>query len=262
MRGLLADAAVPESRGAASLHRFSPGSIRAALDAGWTADELLAALRGLSERPLPQPLEYLVGDVARRHGHVRVRPAGACLVLDEALSEEVLRTRTLRPLGLARLAPTVLTSPADPDTVLRALRTAGYFPVREDDTGALVVERRETRLAEPDPRPVARDVVTPEALATRLIAAGVGHQLPASPTAAVLGSLNPRLDRDELDLLADALDHRRDVRITYSDRNGTISHRVVTPEQVMHRWLVAWCHLRDDEREFTVENILDVAPPL
>ncbi len=261
VRRLLADAAEPESRGAATTHRFSPASIRAALDAGWEADELLAALRRLSARPLPQPLEYLVGDVARRHGHVRVRPAGACLVLDEALSEEVLRARALRSLGLARLAPTVLACPADPDTALRALRAAGYLPVQEDGTGALVVERRETQLADADVRP-AHEVVAPEALAARLLAAGVGHELPGSPTAAELASLNPHLDGAELDLLADAVDHRRDVRITYSDRNGTISHRVVTPEQVLHRWLVAWCHLRHDEREFTVANILDVAPPV
>ncbi|HSK61173.1 MAG TPA: helicase-associated domain-containing protein [Actinomycetospora sp.] len=261
VRRLLADAAVPESRGAATSYRFSPASVRGALDAGWDAEGLLTALRGLSERPLPQPLEYLVGDVARRHGHVRVRPAGACLVLDEALSEEVLRARALRSLGLGRLAPTVLACPADPDTVLGALRAAGYFPVREDATGALVVERRETHLADADVRP-AREVVAPETLAARLLAAGPGDQLGDSPTAAQLASLNPHLDGAELDLLADAVDHHRDVRITYSDRNGTVSHRVVTPEQVLHRWLVAWCHLRRDEREFTIAGILDVAPPV
>ena len=260
---LLADAAQPESRGVATTYRFSPASIRGALDAGWTAQELLAALHALSDRPLPQPLEYLVGDVARRHGHIRVRPAGACLVLEEALSEEVLRSRGLRDLGLARVAPTVLVSPADPDTALRALRVAGYFPIREDASGALVVERRERRVADDPTRSgPARGVVAPETLAAQLIVAGLGDPLADSPTAALLGSLNPRLDGAELDLLADAVDHRRDVRITYSDRNGTISHRIVTPEQVSHRWLVAWCHLRRDEREFTVEKILDVAPPM
>ncbi|MEJ2887924.1 helicase-associated domain-containing protein [Actinomycetospora aeridis] len=260
VRRLLADAATPESRGAATTYRFSPASVRAALDAGWTADGLLADLRGLSERPLPQPLEYLVHDVARRHGHVRVRPAGACLVLEEALSEEVLRTRALRSLGLTRLAPTVLVSPSDPDAVLRALRGAGYLPVREDETGALVVERRESRVADAPAGPAGRDGMAPDVLAAQLLAAGVGNHLADSPTAALLGALNPRLALDELDLLADAVDHSHDVRITYSDRNGTISHRVVTPEEVFHRSLVAWCHLRDGEREFTVANILQVAP--
>ncbi|MDD7941971.1 helicase-associated domain-containing protein [Actinomycetospora lutea] len=258
--GLLADAATPESRGAATTYRFSPDSVRAALDAGWTADALLADLRALSDRPLPQPLEYLVTDVARRHGHVRVRPAGACLVTDEALSEEVLRARALRGLGLSRLAPTVLVSAAGPDAVLRALRGAGYFPVREDESGALVVERREAQVADTPAAPGAREAMTPGALAAQLVAAGLGRDLDDSPTAALLGSLNRRLGPDELDLLADALDHRHDVHLTYSDRNGTISRRVVTPEQVMHRWLVAWCHLRNDEREFTVENILEVSP--
>ncbi|GLZ46981.1 hypothetical protein Acsp06_31660 [Actinomycetospora sp. NBRC 106375] len=257
---LLTDAAEPESRGSATTYRFSPASVRAALDAGWDADGLLAGLRGLSARALPQPLEYLVGDVARRHGHVRVRPAAACLVLDEPLAEEVLRARALRTLGLTRLAPTVLASASEPGKVMAALRGAGYLPVREDATGAVVVDRAEVRVADADRRPT-RESLAPETLAAQLLEAGVGHHLVSSPTAVELGELNPSLDGAELDLLADAVDHEHDVLITYSDRNGTISHRVVTPVQLLHRWLIAWCHLRQDEREFTVANIRDVAPP-
>ncbi|NMO90311.1 helicase-associated domain-containing protein [Actinomycetospora sp. TBRC 11914] len=256
---LLEDAARPESRGSATVHRFSPASVRTAMDRGWDAEGLLAALRGLSERPVPQPLEYLVRDVARRHGEVRVRPVSSCLVLEETLAEELLRTRSLRSLGLVRLAPTVLSSPAAPAAVLEALRQAGHFPVREDESGALTVERDETRLASSAERP-ARDLVTPEDLADRVREAGIGHP-EDTVTGARLAELAPHLDPVEIDLLADALDEERPVTIVYRGQSGAYTKRVVTPYELHHRRMVAWCHLRDDEREFTVARIQEVLPP-
>ena len=240
---LLDDAARPESRGSATIHRFSPASVRTAMDRGWDADGLLAALRGLSERPVPQPLEYLVHDVARRHGEVRVRPASSCLVLDEALAEELLHARALRSLGLVRLAPTVLSSPADTATVLEALRSAGHFPVREDATGALVVERSEARLASAAERP-ARDLVSPEVLAQHLREAGT-NLVASTTTAARIAEFTPQLDPAEVDLLADALDEERPVAITYRNQGGSYTRRTITPYELNHRWITAWCHLRE-----------------
>src|SRR6185436_1423562 len=64
-----------ESRGGATVHRFSAGSVRRALDAGWTSAQVLSMLEDSSTTPVPQPLAYLVGDVARRHGQTRVGSA-------------------------------------------------------------------------------------------------------------------------------------------------------------------------------------------
>src|SRR5205823_10426730 len=89
---LLAATAVSEARGAAGVWRFTPASVRAALDQGWTADRLRAELEELSARPLPQPLAYLIGDAARRHGEVRVRGTGCCVVTEEATITEILHT--------------------------------------------------------------------------------------------------------------------------------------------------------------------------
>jgi hypothetical protein len=256
---LLDDAARPESRGSATVHRFSPASVRTAMDRGWNADGLLTALRGLSERPVPQPLEYLVHDVARRHGEVRVRQASSCLVLDEALAEELLHARALRSLGLVRLAPTVLSSPADPPTVLAALRSAGHFPVREDATGTLVVERSEAPTAAVVERPI-RELVAPEGLAARLREAGTSF-VESSATAARIGEFTPQLDPAEIDLLADALDEEHPVAITYRNQSGSYSRRTITPYELNHRWITAWCHLRNGEREFTLARIQEVHPP-
>ena len=261
---LLADAARPESRGVATTYRFSSASIRGALDAGWTAEELLAALHALSDRPLPQPLEYLVGDVARR-----TATSGSVLRAPAWCWRRRCPRRSCGPAGLREPR----SRPCRPHRAGQPGRP-GHRPARParrrllpDPRGRHRCARRRTPRDTGSPTTPAgsgpaRGVLAPETLAAQLIVAGLGDPLADSPTAALLGSLNPRLDGAELDLLADAVDHRRDVRITYSDRNGTISHRVVTPEQVLHRWLVAWCHLRHDEREFTVEKILDVAPPM
>lgn len=140
---LLDAVAEREGRGQVSTWRLTPSSVRGALDAGYGADDVLARLRTLAGGDLPQPVEYLVADVARRHGHLQVQAAGAVVVApDEALLVEVAATRALRGLGLRAVAPTVLVSPSSPGEVLAALRAAGYLPVEAGADGAPVVEVR------------------------------------------------------------------------------------------------------------------------
>ncbi|MGH3663292.1 MAG: helicase-associated domain-containing protein, partial [Micromonosporaceae bacterium] len=88
---LLDGAADRESHDAAVTWRFSYQSVRRGYDAGATSDQLLAALRACAvDGTLPQPLEYLVRDVARRHGTIRVRELGCCLrVSDPAVLDEI-----------------------------------------------------------------------------------------------------------------------------------------------------------------------------
>src|SRR5439155_3098344 len=91
---LLDGCADREARGAASVWRFSASSVRRALDAGSAAADLLARLRAAAGgASLPQPLAYLVTDVARRHGAVRVRAVGSVVrCADEALAAELAGT--------------------------------------------------------------------------------------------------------------------------------------------------------------------------
>jgi hypothetical protein len=136
---LLADA---ESRGGATVYRVTPPSVRRALDAGFSATDIHAIFARRSRTPLPQTLQYLIDDVARRHGGLRVGTLGAYLRSDdEALIAEVLVDRRLGPLGLRRLAPTVLATAHSTSRLLDALREAGYAPVPEDASGAAVLAR-------------------------------------------------------------------------------------------------------------------------
>lgn len=265
---LLQDSAVAETHGAAGTWRFTPASVRGAFDAGWTADDLLTELKTISSHPVPQPLEYLVNDVARRHGQVRVRGMRSCVIADEALVTEILHTRALHRLHLSQLAPTVLASPKDLQEVLTRLRAAGLSPVPEDATGAVIVDARAEHQA-PMPEHVAttahrpRSQCTAAELAGQLLADPDGHTAQAaadSGTGQLLAQLNPRLCDAELDLLADAVDHQTDVLITYQDKNGTRTTRAIRPQQLYGRWLDSWCHLRGAQRDFTVAGIESVGP--
>lgn len=69
---LLADV---ESKGAATVRRFSEASLRRGFDAGRTAEEILGFLEAHASHGVPQPLAYLVADLGRRHGQARVGTA-------------------------------------------------------------------------------------------------------------------------------------------------------------------------------------------
>ncbi len=129
-----------ESRGAALTVRFTPQSVRAALDVGMSADELSAALERYSPTPLPSALTVLVQDAARHHGAVRVREV-ACLlrVNDSAVAAGLVADSRLAELELDEVAPGLLTSTAPAGQVLRVLRHSGGAPVLEDAHGSLLL---------------------------------------------------------------------------------------------------------------------------
>lgn len=184
LAGLLASAADRESEGHAVTWRFTPGSVRRALDSGHTADTLQAALTAASATgTLPQPLGYLLQDTARAHGRMRVVPAACCIRSDDqALVAELAAHHALRELALRAIAPTVLVSARPPAATLDVLRAAGYAPALESDTGAATVERLPShRTAAPSPTRAPRATL---ALAQRLL----GHPAESQESATSGGS--------------------------------------------------------------------------
>jgi len=149
LAALLDTMADRESRSGAWIWRFTSSSVRRAFDSGATAENLLTSLREVAVGGrLPQPLEYLIGDVARRHGTVRVRPAACCLRCDDpVLLNEILRAKGLAKLRLAAVSDTVLTSAVPVAATLEALRAAGYAPAAENEDGTPRLERVESERA-------------------------------------------------------------------------------------------------------------------
>ncbi|WP_344055124.1 helicase-associated domain-containing protein, partial [Streptomyces thermoalcalitolerans] len=163
MLDLLADV---ESKGGATVYRFTPASVRRALDAGHSAAGLHAFLAAHSRTPVPQPLTYLIDDAARRHGHLRVGAASAYVRCDdETLLDEILADKRSAPLRLRRLAPTVLAAQAGPATLLEGLRAMGHAPAAESAEGDVVVTRTASYRTPPRtaPAPVPEGPPPPDA---------------------------------------------------------------------------------------------------
>ncbi|WP_449062102.1 helicase-associated domain-containing protein, partial [Planomonospora algeriensis] len=149
----LALAADVESTGGATVYRFGEHSIRRALDAGQGADEMLAMLERHSTTPVPQPLAYLVTDVARRHGRMRVGTASSYVRCDDPSAlDEVMADRRAAPLRLRRLAPTVIASKTARATLVDSLRAMGYAPVAESLEGDVIITRLDVRRTEGPPQ--------------------------------------------------------------------------------------------------------------
>ncbi|MEV6208681.1 helicase C-terminal domain-containing protein [Kitasatospora sp. NPDC051914] len=284
---LLDSVADRETAGAASVWRFSPGSVRRALDTGLTPDALTADLTAVAVESLPQPLSYLIHDTARSHGRVRVVSA-ACVIhgQEPALLAELAAHRKLVQLGLRQLAPTVLVSRTPADKTLAALRAAGYAPVAEKPDGSVRIERAQShRAANPVPSPRlpggrsrtrrtdartadAGTAVDLHALAARLRNAPQDLAEPdpedgrpyASDTEEIIAGYARNLSFTDVRQLAHAVDEGQPITIEYVATSGSTTVRVLSRLELDAPYLHAWCHLRDDERMFTVSRIHGVMP--
>lgn len=140
---LLADV---ESTGHATVWRFSEASLRRAFDSGRSASDIIGFLDRHAKLGVPQPLSYLVQDVGRRHGQVRLGPAQCYLrCADPSLLSEMQRSKKTARLHLRLLAPTVAVSDRPPSEVAEALRAAGHLPAEEAADGTMKVARPPAR---------------------------------------------------------------------------------------------------------------------
>jgi hypothetical protein len=232
-------AADVESRGGATVYRFTPESVRRALDAGWTAADFTETVRRSSRTPLPQPLEYLVSDVARRHGQTRIGGAAAYVRSDdESVLDTMLASRELAPLRLRRLAPTVLVSSADPRVLVDLLRDNGFAPVHEGQDGTVVHaetprRRAGTRRRGPGPAVSPVDRAYTQTLVDGLRAAEATAEQRRTEDELRPG---PRIQAMDpvvtLSLLRDAVADRHGVWIGYSDGHGATSRHLIHPQRV------------------------------
>jgi len=243
-----------ESAGGATVYRITAQSVRRALDAGRTAGELHEMLRTRSRTPVPQALTYLIDDVARRHGGLRVGTAQAYLRCDdEAVLNELVADRASTQMRLRRLAPTVLVSAVRPRELLDLLRAAGYAPVQESADGAVMVVADERRRA-PD-RPQSQRVAPAAPRASDRQLTALVAQLRAGDRAArAMGrsadALRPGLTTGTtLALLQQAARGGHRVWLSYVDSAGNATSRVLQPISVEGGYLRA-----EDDRTETLHT--------
>lgn len=256
--GIAADV---ESRGGATVYRFTPASVRRAMDLGWSAVELHSFVAAVSRTPVPQPLTYLIDDTARTFGVVRVGLAEAYLRADDEQSLiEVLHHPAAASLGLRRLAPTVLISTTPLAVLLPRLREAGIAPVVEAADGSVHVARPDAQRARAPRRAAEGAGVAREAARVSAVVAAVraGDKAAASrPPSASAVALDPG---GALAELREAIDAGADVVIGYVDNHGVRADRVIRPLSVEGGQLRAYDVRADDERLFAVHRISSVRP--
>ncbi|MET9693110.1 helicase-associated domain-containing protein [Streptomyces sp. NPDC006514] len=286
---LLDSVADRETSGTASVWRFSAGSVRRALDAGRTREDITAGLAAIAAGPLPQPLSYLIADAARGHGRVRIAPASCVLHGDDpALLAELAAHRGLAELGLRQLAPTVLISRSPLDTTLGTLRAEGYAPVAETAGGTVRIERtlpRRAGAAVPAPRDsrlrgggrittrtaAESDALDPSTLAIWLLTAPPAPEPApfdggppfATDTEEIVAGWAKRLPYCDVRQLAHAIDTGQAITVEYVATSGNRTVRTLSSLDLDPPHLEAWCHLRDADRVFTlsrIHSVMSVAP--
>jgi hypothetical protein len=250
----LASVAKVESAGAAMVYRVSEQSIRHALDIGKTREWMHSLFAGHSKTPVPQGLTYLIDDVARRHGQLRIGMAASFVRCeDPALLAQAVAAPGAEELQLRALAPTVAVSPAPISEVLAVLRRAGFAPAAEDSTGAVVDVRprgarvpapQHRRSYRPAPRPGSETLSAIVAVLRKVTAAPFGN-IRVDP--AVTMSLLQRAAREQETLL-----------IGYLDAAGVATQRVVSPITIRGGQLVAFDPASDRLRDFAIHRITSV----
>lgn len=262
-----------ESKGGATVYRFTPGSVRRALDAGRSASDLHAFLAAHSRTPVPQPLSYLIDDVARRHGHLRVGAASAYVRCDdETVLGEILADRRSQGLGLRRLAPTVLAARTDPAALLEGLRSLGYAPAAESAEGDVLITRAHARRTPPRTAPVPvpdgpplpdRTLLGAAVKAIRAgdLAATVERRPAGAGTSAppADGELPRTTAAETLATVQAAALTGSALWIGYVNAEGAASQRVIAPVRVEGGFVTGYDHTADEVRTYPLHRITGVA---
>jgi hypothetical protein len=260
----LAVVADVESSGGATVFRVSDGSVRRALDSGWSATDLHEFFARASRTPVPQALDYLIDDVARQHGRLRVGAIESYLRSDDhGLLSSVLNDKRTAGAELRRLAPGVLVSGLPADEVLEILREAGYAPAGETPGGAVLTRppgrpRAAGRRTGPEPVPGARPL-TPAELAATVREVRAGDAALAARRSEPVRQIPGVTTASTLELLSRAVREGVPVWLGYVDAQGSGSQRVVQPVSLVGGFLQGYDERRGENRTFAVHRITSVA---
>jgi len=157
-----------EARAQAASYRLSAESVTKALSSGETADSILEFLSKISLTGIPQPVDYLVRESAKRFGRVRVgtlpesealeSPSGARTYVrsdDEHLISQISVDHSLTAVALQQSGRNRLVSRFADDVVFWALVDARYPVAAETIDGEIRTPRRRALRARPTPPPPA-----------------------------------------------------------------------------------------------------------
>ena len=259
-----------ESRGGATVYRFTESTIRRALDHGKTGDEIKTFLVKTSKTPMPQPLEYLIADVAKKHGKLRVGNTSSFIRCeDTALISQIMNDKKLEILALRRIAPEVVICDMDATDAMRVLRECGYLPAGESANGMILTGPKSNRaLTKPRPPRVIGEVEIPdtESLTTAIRTLRTGEKSTYRQTrlrqvaSEALGQLPRTTANETMDILNQFIVDEKTLSIGYADNNGGVTHRIIDPIRISAGALIARDHATGEVQSFRIPRITGVAP--
>lgn len=132
-----------EQIGMASTYRLSALSLSHGLETGLALSEIRDLLRELSDKDLPQPIEYLLKEADSRFGRLVILGGDDdertyLKSEDSALIAEILNESKLKPFALSQLEDGSLASRFEAEVLYFGLREAGFVAIRVDKNGKVI----------------------------------------------------------------------------------------------------------------------------
>jgi hypothetical protein len=143
-----------EQIGLASTYRLSALSLSHGLETGLEVAQIREFLNTLSDKPLPQPVEYLINEAEKRFGRLVVKDAEAGALItstDAILLAEIINEQKLKPFDIRSVEDGALHTRFESEVVYFALRELGFVAIRKDAKGLVISPRviaEQTEVAE------------------------------------------------------------------------------------------------------------------
>ena len=250
-----------ESRGGATVYRFSEASIRRGLDHGKTGEQIKTFLIKTSKTPMPQPLDYLITDVAKRHGKLRVGTTHTYIRCeDEGLIQQILHDKNCEHLRLRKVAAQVLVTDLEHTEVINELREYGYLPAAENASGILLSQPNLRRAkSRPKPPRIISEFTSPK---ESIILAAVKTIRAGERSRKVEPIVSGTSSNETLALINQYINEKRTLVISYADNNGGVSNRIIEPISISLGTLTARDETTGEQVQFRIPRINGVAPSL
>ncbi|MDO4687202.1 MAG: helicase-associated domain-containing protein, partial [Corynebacterium sp.] len=202
------------------VYRITEASVKQALDAGFSTQDVEEFLQKYIAGEVPQAISYLLADLARQQGLLRAGTA-SCYVRCE--DEEFLARAVDATPGLRLLAPTVAVSQMSLNAMLESLRRAGFQPAAEDSHGmTLDLRPKPPRISTPQP-----NIYSPEKKAHDI--AELIKQIRKAERDRTPATVEQQRPPDIVATLQAALRGGRTVTLGFVDKHGIASVRQVQP---------------------------------
>lgn len=151
-----------EQIGMASTYRMSALSLSHGLETGLSEEDIRGWLLELTEKTLPQPVDYLIREASARFGRLTVgvgelETKSVVKSLDSILLAQILNESKLKPFAMYALPDGSIGCRFEPEMVYFGLREAGFSAVRIDSSGNILSPRTPLGTSEQSANPTTVD---------------------------------------------------------------------------------------------------------